>query len=243
MTDIAPIIVRGLPPIWGAPSPSPFVIKLLTWLRMAGIAHQLKPLDLPPRSTTGKIPYIELPSGEVLADSSRIIARLSKERGVDLDAGLDGRSRATAQLVHSTLEGHLYFAAGLYERFASPEGWAHTRRDYFRNLPMPMRAVAPLLARRNALRNLHGQGTGRLPRDEVAAIARADLRALSATLGESAYVLGDRPHTVDATALGFLWAISSHPFESASRAALESHANLVEYVARMRARCWADFAG
>src|SRR5262249_8571094 len=101
------IIVRGLPPIWGAPSPSPFVIKLLTWLRMAGVEHPLRPLTSPPRSETKKVPYIELPNGDVVADSARIIARLSKERGVDIDAGLDERSRATAQLVYATLEGHL----------------------------------------------------------------------------------------------------------------------------------------
>lgn len=237
------IVVRGLPPVWGTPSPSPFVIKVLTWMRMARVEHELVPLRGPPRSNTGKIPYVELPSGEIVSDSSRILARVGKDHGVDLDAGLSERDRALARLLQSTLEGHLYFAAGLYERFATPEGWACTRRDYFRHMPAPIAWLAGLLVRRNALRNLHGQGTGRLPREEVAALARADLDALAATLGDQPFLLGDTARTIDATALGFFWAISSHPFESASRTALESRPNLVAYVARMRAAYWSDWKG
>lgn len=233
------VVVRGLPPVWGTPSPSPFVIKLLTWLRMAGVEHELRPLRAPPRSVTGKIPYIELPGGEILSDSARIIAHLSKERGVDLDAGLGDEARATARLVHCTFETSLYFAA-FYERFITPEGWSHVRRDYFATLSAVPRALAPLMVRRAARRNLHGQGTGRLPPEDVAAMARADLSALATTLGDKPYFVDAVPRTIDATALGFLWAYSSHPFASACREALASHANLVAYVARMRERYWAE---
>lgn len=238
MTDrTGTIVVRGLPPIWGTPSPSPFVIKVLAWLRMAGIEHELRPLRSPPRSSTKKIPYIELPSGEVVSDSGRIIARLSRERGVDLDAGLDEAARAQGHVIGCMLESHLYFAA-LYERFATPEGFACVRRDYFAHMPWLVRAILPGVIRRAALRNLHGQGTLRLAREEVAEMARSDVRALAAMLGDRPYFLGAQPRTIDATALGFLWAISSHPFESASRAAFESHPTLVSYVARMRSAYW-----
>jgi glutathione S-transferase len=233
----APIIVRGLSPIWGTPNPSPFVIKLLTWLRMANIEYELRPLRSPPRSRSKKIPYVELPGGEIVDDSTRIIERLSSDRGVDLDAGLDDVARATERLLQATFEGHLYFA-GLYDRFATPEGWERTGRDYFQHLPFLLRPVVAAAVRRGALKNLHGQGTGRLPRSEVADLARQDLRAIAATLGDKPYFLGDAARAVDATALGFLWAMSSNPFESACRAAIESHANLVAYVDRMRAAYW-----
>jgi glutathione S-transferase len=233
----APIIVRGLPPIWGTPNPSPFVIKLLTWLRMANIEYELRPLRSPPRSRSKKIPYIELPGGEIVDDSSRIIARLSSDRGIDLDAGLDDLARATGRLLHATFEGHLYFA-GLYDRFATPEGWARTGRDYFRHIPFPLRPIVAAAVRRGARRNLHGQGTGRLSRAEVGDLARQDLKAIATMLGDKPYFLGETARTIDATALGFLWAMSSNPFESACRAAVESHANLVAHVARMRAAYW-----
>jgi glutathione S-transferase len=117
----APVIVRGLPPVWGAPSPSPFAIKLLTWLRMADIEHELVALRSPPRSRTRKVPYVELPGGEIVADSSHIIVRLSSDHGVDLDAGLDDMQRSHARMLECVLEHHLYFVA-LYERYATPGG-------------------------------------------------------------------------------------------------------------------------
>jgi glutathione S-transferase len=235
-----PIVVRGLPGIWGAPSPSPFVIKLLTWMRMAGIEHRLAPLLGLPRSTTRKMPYVELPSGEIVADSAIIMARLAKDRGIDLDVGLDEMGRAMTQLLTCTIEEHLYFC-GLYARFATREGWAHTSRDYFAHMAFPARIVAPFLVRRIAMKNLHGQGTGRLPRATVEERARRDLHALSTVLGDKPYFLGDQPRSVDATALGILWAISCVPFESAAKSAVEGHPNLVAYVSRMRARYWDDF--
>lgn len=233
------LVVHALPPIWDTPSPSPFVIKLLTFLRIAGIPHVLRPLRSPPRSASKKIPYVTLPTGEIVADSSLIIARLCRDHRVDLDADLSAHDRAQAHLVSSLLESHLYFV-GLYERFATPEGFACVRRDYFAHLPWPLRALMPLVARRRALANLHGQGTGRFAREEVAALARADILTLASVLGDRPHVLGAQPRTVDATALGFLWAYGSHPFASAVRTAIESHPNLLDYLARMRAAYWPD---
>jgi len=242
MNKSAPIVVHALPPVWGTPSPSPFVIKLLTWLRMAKVDYEFAPLKRPPRSKSKKMPYVELPNGELVDDSARIIARLSADRGIDLDRGLDDRARATARLLCVTFEAHLYFA-GLYERFITPEGWARTKNDYFARVPAPLKSVAQLIAWRSSVKNLHGQGTGRLPRGEVAEGARADISAIATTLGDKPFFLGDEAHTIDATALGLLWAISSNPFTSAARGAVESHPNLTAFVARMRSTYWADFAG
>jgi glutathione S-transferase len=171
MTTPHRLAVCGLPATWGAPSPSPFVIKLLTWLRMAEIEHEMVRLRSPPRSTTGKIPYVELPDGRRLADSGLIIEALSKERGIDLDAHLDPLARSRGHLVRRTLEESLYFSA-LYERFMTPEGFAYVRRDYFRAAPWIVRKLAPVVVRRNVRRILHWQG------DEPAS-ARRDRSARS----------------------------------------------------------------
>src|SRR5688500_19262684 len=92
--DAAAVTVWGLVPTWGAPSPSPFAIKLQTWLRMAKIEHRARVLKSPPRSSTGKVPYVELDNGRRLADSQSIIETLGRERGVDLDVHLDAAARA-----------------------------------------------------------------------------------------------------------------------------------------------------
>src|SRR5262245_20470409 len=128
------ITVWGLPPIWGAPSPSPFVIKLMTWLRMANVPYQTRALKGPMKSKTGKIPYITLSDGRLIADSEVIIAHLTQERGIDLDSGLSPLERASGHALRRMLEEHLYFV-GLWERWLSTNGWPSTARDYFAFLP------------------------------------------------------------------------------------------------------------
>jgi glutathione S-transferase len=237
----APLVVHLLPPLWGSPSPSPFAIKLLTWLRMAGIPHEARALTRRPRSSTGKIPYVELPDGRVLHDSGLIIATLGRERGVDLDRDLDPARKAVGHTIRRMLEEHTYWA-GVHDRWITEQGFVLTARDYFPEQPAVVRAILPRLLRRSMRRSLHGHGLGRHPPEVVADLAAADLAALSALLGDQPYALGDRPATVDATVTGILWSATSNPFPSVVGDAIRSHPNLVAYLARMRAAYWADFA-
>lgn len=241
MTDPRPLRVWALPPIWGTPSPSPFAIKLMTWLRMAGLPYETALLTRPPRSATGKVPYVELPDGALLHDSGLIIEALSRSHGIDLDQGLSAADRALGHAVRRMLEEHLYFV-GLYERWLLEEGYACTARDYFRHMPPVVRHILPAILRRRIRRYLHGQGLSRHPPEVIAQAARADLDALAALLGDKEFLLGP-PSTVDATACGVLWAMSAHPFPSPLRDAIEARPTLLSYRDRLRARYWGEWAG
>ncbi len=236
LPSAAPVQVYALPPVWGVPNPSPFVIKLMTWLRMAGIPYEHRVLPGPPSSPTGKIPYVVLHDGTLLHDSELIIEALSRRFCVDLDSQLGAQDLATGHLVRRTVEEHLYFA-GLYERWITDEGYAATSRDYFAAMPPLARAVLPWVLRSRMRKYLHGQGLGRHPRPVIEAKARADVRAISATLGEREYLFGGLS-TVDATVYGFLAAFMSHPFPSVVRDEAASHPNLVAYRDRVRDRFW-----
>lgn len=235
-----PIRVWALPPIWGTPSPSPFAIKLMTWLRMAGLPYEAPLMRGPPRSPTRKIPYVELPAGELVHDSGLIIARLSSDHGIDLDRDLTPRARATGHAIRRMCEEHLYFA-GLWERWVSNAGFEASARDYFAHLPAVVRLVLPRLLRRRMRQYLHGQGLGRHRPESLVNLATADLDALAAHLDGNDFVLGSLS-SVDATAYGFLCALRSHPFESALRDAIEQRSALVDYVERMRDRYWRETA-
>ena len=241
-TDLqpAPIEVFGLPPVWGVPAPSPFTLKLLTWLRMAGIPHRPVTLTRPPASATGKIPYVRLPDGRILHDSTLIVDTLTAERGVDLDHGLSASERATGHMVARMLEDHLYFCC-LVERWITDAGYARTSRDYFAHLPPPLRWLMPVILRRRIRAYLHGQGLGRHPPDTVAQFGRADLAALSSLLHGRDFLVG-RPSSYDAVTFGFLWAISAHPFSSALAEAIRADGVLVAYRERVRERWWGDWA-
>ncbi len=234
---IAPIRVFALPPIWGAPNPSPFVIKLLTFLRMAGLPYEMPGLTGPPRSPTGKIPYIELSTGEKLHDSGLIVDALTERYAIGLDAGLTDDQRALSHAVRRMVEEHLYFV-GAYERWLTPAGYAVTSRAYFSHLSAPLRLLLPLLLRRRIRANMFGQGVGRHPPDVVADAGRADLQALAVLLGDREFFHG-HPTSIDATLYGFLAAWLSNPFDSPVKAEVERHPNLMAYQARMRERYWA----
>jgi glutathione S-transferase len=232
----APLLVWSLPPVWGTPSPSPFVIKLLTWLRMAGIPHEVRALTGPPRSPTGKIPYVQLPDGSLLHDSAFIITELGRRHGVDLDASLTAEQRATGLAVRRMVEESLYFT-GLWERWISDAGYAHTARDYFAHMPLIARAVVPAVLRRKIRRDLQGQGTGRHPPETIAAHTRADADALAALLGDKEFMLG-APSTVDASVYGVVTAMTANPWDSFVKQAIEARPNLIAYRERMKARYW-----
>ena len=232
------IAVHALPALWGSPSPSPFAIKLLTWLRMVELPYELVPLRRPPASPTGKIPYVVLPDGRRLHDSGLVIEALACEHDLDLDADRPASERAIAHAVRRMLEEHLYFI-GLADRFIG-EGWAHTAAGYFGHLPIGPRWIVPGVVRRRALRNLHGQGMGRHPRSVRLALAQADLAALAQLVGDHEHLFSTAS-TVDATLVGFLWAFSANPFPSVVGSALAEHPSLVAYLDRMRDRYWAGW--
>src|SRR5687768_4913060 len=112
----AKIVLWQMRPLWGIPNPSPFCMKVETWLRMAGLPYEAREIEGPPRSQSGKLPYIERPDGSLLWDSSVIIDTLTRERNVTLDAELSADQRAIGTLLQRTFEENLYFVA-VYDRW------------------------------------------------------------------------------------------------------------------------------
>ncbi|MCB9763254.1 MAG: glutathione S-transferase family protein [Alphaproteobacteria bacterium] len=232
-----PIKLHIMPPCWGLPSASPFVLKLQTWLRVVDIPHETCVLSGPPRSPTGKVPYIEEADGTLICDTPVIMAHLTERFGVTLDEGLSEADQARATLLQRLFEDHLYWAMVTW-RWRVDEGWAHSRVGYFGGLPPVVRDVAPWFIRRQVMQAQHGQGFGRMPLEQIWARVEQDLRALSVTLGDQEHFLG-RLSTIDATAYGFLANLALEPHDSPLKDRIQAHDNLVAFVERMKARWWA----
>lgn len=235
------LTLRQMPPAWGLPNPSPFCAKVETFLRMTDIPYRTAIGD-PRKGPKGKLPWIE--DGETrVSDSGHILAYLAERYGKDLDSDLTPEQRAVGHLLRRTMEESLYWVA-TYANFAEDHGWSHVRALFAEQMPPVVRTVVPPLIRRNILRLLHAQGTGRHARDDVYAIGIADLEALSVVLGDKPYLLGERATSVDATGYGFLGAIiepavMSNPL----REYAHTRENLVAYCARMKERYFAHPPG
>jgi glutathione S-transferase len=232
-----PVQIVGMRPVWGLQSPSPFCLKLETWLRIAGIAYTPLGLDKPPQSKTGKVPYLLRDDGSTLDDSNVIIRTLARERGIDLDAGQTPEQQASAHAVLRMVEESLYFA-GVWERWMVPACWPITRDGYFGTLPGPLRALFAGLVRRKIKAALHGQGTLRYEPEEILARGVADVRALSALLGQQAYFHGSRPGVADASVYGMLANVLAYPAATVSKAAVEACPNLTAFCRRIESEYW-----
>jgi glutathione S-transferase len=234
-----PIVLWQMQPLWGLPNGSPFCMKVETWLRMAGLPYETRALEGPPKSKSGKIPYIERPDGSVLSDSSTIIATLTREHDVALDRALSAHDRAVGVLLQRTLEENLYFLA-LHERWVEDHNWARTAQDYFGDFPWLLRTLVVPFVRRKVIASAHGQGVARLPADERIAKAKLDLGAIAHLLGAKPYFFG-QPSSYDAIAYAFLANLLWSPYPGPLQDAARAEANLLAYCDRMKATYYADW--
>ena len=177
--------------------------------------------------------------GQRLGDSQLILEHLTRTREITLDAHLTAGQRAVGHAVRRMLEEGSYWGL-VHERWQTEAGWA-AYQPVFRGLLPPVVgwAVLPMI-RGTVRRQLRAQGTGRHTDAEIAHLLCADLDAVADVLGEQAFLLGERPSSVDASVYGLLASIQGFPVQTPGRCRLEQDARLVAYVARIRARWWAE---
>lgn len=229
-----PIVVYGSQPAWGVPDFSPFVVKLETWLRLAGLPYERRAGN-PLKSPKGKIPYVELDGG-LLGDSQLIIHELTRRHGVTLDADLSPEAAATGHAVRRMLEEGTYFLLARL-RWLEDDGWKEQYPAFSKLFPALVAPIAVPMIRRTIRRSAQAQGAGRHTRDEAMALTVADLQAVERVLGDRPFLLGDRPRGVDATVYAFLISMQRHPGATPAHAAARAPA-LSDYTARITERCW-----
>ncbi len=224
---------------FGLPDTSPFVLKSEVQLMMAGLAYERVPA-IPPQAPNGKLPYID-DHGEVVSDSTFIRGHLEREYSVDLDAGLDARQRAQAWAIERLLEDHLYFAM-VWFRWIEPDNFVKGPAHFADAAPEPERARMREEMQARKLAELHAQGLGRHPPARIAELGTRSIDALSSLLGDKAYLMGESPSAVDATAFGMLACVATPFFETPLRRAVETRPNLPAFVDRMMRRYYPEHA-
>lgn len=218
---------------------SPFGLKLEAYMRMAGIPYRVVFDGNPRKAPKGKIPYIVDDDGRTLGDSAFIIEYLVKKHGDTLDAHLTPAERATGHALRRMTEEGLYFAV-LYSRWVDDAGFAAISPEFFGKAPALVRVVFPPIARRSIRQALQGQGTGRHTSEEIYAIGRADLQALSDALGDKPFFLGNKPTSYDAAIYGTVHNLIEIPTGTALTASARSLPNLAAFCERITRRYFVD---
>jgi len=211
--------------------PSPFGLKLETWLRMKGFDYDVEwnPQKMGPKD---KVPFATI-DGVVIGDSEHIIEKLSKASNIHstlIDPVQD-------ILVRRLVEEHLYFIL-VYSRWVDPMGWADFKDLFFAPAPALIRGFIAKKVRKLVVENLRGQGIARHTHKEVYKKGADDLKALSEFLGDKPYFCGDQPGLTDASAYGLLANIHFSPVGGDLPDLLNSHGNLVQFVERMKKQYW-----
>jgi hypothetical protein len=105
-------------------------------------------------------------------------------------------------------------------------------------VPGPLTGVVAGIARRQMLKSLFAQGTGRHSPDEVGRIGSRLVGALAEQIGDGPFFFGEQPATIDATAYAFVLGILEAPFEGPVTDAARASGSLKAYVERIKKRFW-----
>ena len=237
LVDEIMLILYQFERTWGNPNLSHFCCKTETYLRMAGIEHEIR-TTLPLSAPKGKLPYIR--DGKLKLADSRFIIRHLQTTYRNLDEGLSPEEAALSLAMQRLIEEHLFWVT-MYSRWQyTHANWQANKKAVFGVLPPVVRDVVALIYRRRIRRQIHGHGMGRHSPAEIFELGMMDLDALSDCLADKPYFLGDRPTTLDASAFGFLINTIGCPIESPLKEYGLTRSNLKNYVERIREQYYPD---
>mgnify|MGYP001791305779 FL=1 len=227
-------------PCLGVRNPSPFCLKLETYLKMTGQPYQVADDANLLKAPKKKFPYITDDTAEgpvTITDSSFIINYLKQTYGDPLDQDLSLPEQGISLAFHRLMEENLYWPL-LYSRWFEDENWTVIRKVYFSDLPPVLRSLVPRSVRRDYVKALNGQGIGRHSREEIYSIGKKDIKALSDFLAGKSFLLGERPTSLDATGYGFMANLLQMELPSILTDYARQFDNLKDYCDRMEAKYW-----
>ena len=222
------IKLYGFGPNFGLVDPSPFVVKVDCFMRMAKIDFEyfgkVDNMRIAPKK---KLPYIE-DDGKKIADSHFIIKYLTEKYNVQLDETLSAEQKGSAYLLCKSLDEHLYWIA-LYSRWIREDTWPIVKKAFFSELPFPLKFIIPCVAYKTVAKNLFAQGTGRHSDAELQVQMEQSMQALSIVLGDKNYFFAEKPVSFDATVYAFVSAFIEANLDNPFNKIARKYENLKAY--------------
>jgi len=220
-------------PYFGQPDGSPFVIKAMILLKMAGLAFQTRKAA-PFKAPKGKLPFIE-DGGRKIADSTFIRLHIERQYGFDFDVGLTPAQKATGWALEKLCEDHLYWLI-LTERWLDDANFVNGPAHFFDPMPAPIRPIIRTLVRDAVKKASLAQGLYRHTPEERRELARRGLETAAILLGDKPFLFGDAPKGADATLGAFAMAARCPTFSGAAREEIEKLPDLLGYAQRIEER-------
>ncbi|NOR64352.1 MAG: glutathione S-transferase family protein [Rhodobacteraceae bacterium] len=220
------------PAAFGAPSASPFGVKAMCFLKMAGAEWEMGRSSDPRKAPKAKLPV--LIDGDVkIPDSEDIRSFLEQKYSVDFDEGLSAEQRAVSRAIIRMCDEHLYFAL-VCDRWLNDANWGVLREEFFGMIPKLVRGFVTNKIRQQVRMSMHAQGMGRHSVAERLARADMDIRAITALVGDKPFLFGEAPTAADASAAPVLAAMAGSPTETLLSKRLNADAPLMAYLGRVQ---------
>ncbi|KJH51277.1 hypothetical protein DICVIV_02556 [Dictyocaulus viviparus] len=227
------------------PSPSPFSLKVETWLRMADIPYTNVSNDFIKMSEKGQTPFIEV-NGRHVADSNIIIDHLIEEfHKKNIDDWLTPIDKSYSRAYHALVEDSLRWVI-LYQR-ARDNKWFATDQGFLQHFngvkKFAFKNVLCERLRKRLMNMVMAQGIAKYTPEEVVTLAKKDLDAISMFLGNKKYFFGEKPTTLDCTMFAFLSQFIYTPLVTPEIMTHmgQNNQNLVSFVSRMKEAYWPDW--
>lgn len=229
-------------------SPSPFCLKLETWLRMTGIKYENVDHKMKYRSKRGQLPFVEF-NGTEIADSSAIIKQLGTHFNADIDAKLTSEQRNLTHAIITMAENHLHWI-NVWWRMNHTE---HVLSGYKMDLQRMLGSKLPLGClkiyygywyKRKCEKKVRGTGIGAHTAEQIIQMGMDDLRVMSDMLQDKPFYFGDEPTMLDIVVfsqvaqLVVLEKEAAHPLQAWI---LENGKNLLTHFERMKDRFFPDW--
>jgi glutathione S-transferase len=220
-------------PAMGLPDGSPFVMKAMALLRIAGLDFRTT-RDAPFKAPKGKLPFID-DEGEKIADSTFIRFHIERKYGFDFDFGLTPEQKAQAWALEKLCEDHLYWLL-MIDRWLDDENFKKGPAHFFDSAPAPLRPFLRKMVRGQIRKAAYAQGLLRHGGEERRELARRGVSTCAALLGDKPFLFGDEPRGADATLGVFVISGLAPVLSGALRDAMEEAPNLVAYAKRIEPR-------
>ncbi len=230
------ITLYGWGPMFGCPSPSPFVMKADIQLQMLGVdfTRAIADLDSVPKH---KAPYV-IDNGQLIEDSNFIRRHFETRLGKQLYAGLGPKDIAASWALERMAEQQLVRIMAT-ERWMKDANFDKGPSHFFDGVPAPAREAVQREARKGVAATMQGEGTGRFSEDERMQLATWDVGAIALHLGDQPFLFGDEPTCADASVASVLISCATEFFDTPLSGIVRGQANLVGYMDRMAARYFA----
>lgn len=226
-------------PGFGLRETGPFVLKLMTYMRLANIPFEEIVQGDPRKAPKKKIPYID-DEGVEIGDSTFIIKHLKSKFGDPLSNGWSDEELATGHALKVMLEERTYWAGMIYPRWVKSDHHKRIADTFFGEIPGFIRMPIFRRIAKGVTNAAEGHGIGRHSDEEIYELGLDDIRSVERTLGSKKYILGDKPAETDATVFAFLYGMAAEVFPTPIQAYIRDSNNLSTYLTRMETMAFGE---